>query len=241
MLLKIKRFIRIAYYTTVMYVVTHAIVFTLLTAGLIRMAFNPVSCIRSKERFGLLLFRIVGMRVKTSGLENVEEGRHYLIVANYPSFHAGFTLMMLFPQALIIVHEFMSKVPFLGNYLKHAGVIHARRTGFRRTMREINTRLGTHGSNSTIILPEGKRTPDGQIKQFKRGFIFVLRHSSLDLLPITLRGFYQLKPVNRIYMDPDAEPEVIIHHPVGQAEIKSMSDDELLGMTLSLIQGDYRP
>ena len=98
-----------------------------------------------------------------------------------------------------------------------------------------------HKGKNIIIIPEGQRTSDGQIQRFKRGFTYILRNSSLDLLPITLNGFYQLKPVNRKYIDPNAELEFIVHEPISNAVIKDMVDDQIIDMTIAIISESYRP
>ena len=62
----------------------------------------------------------------------------------------------------------------------------------------------------------------------------------MDLLPVTLRGFYHLKPLKRGYLDPDSDLEVVIHKPVNRSVIESMNDEELLKLTIDTIQRDYR-
>lgn len=241
MLRKIKRFFRIIYYTVIMYLVTHIIVFILFPLWFALTLINPESVHTLKERFGRLLLAIVGKQVMISGLNNVEEAKNYLIVANYPSFYTGFILMMLFPKASIVVHAFMSRVPIISNMLKRNGFIYAHRRGLPKTKHAISEIIERSEGSSIIILPEGKRTPDGRIQEFKRGFIHILRRSSLDMLPITFSGFYKLKPVNRRHMDPDAELEVIIHKPISHSTIKVLNDEQLLITTLSSIEVSYKP
>lgn len=89
--------------------------------------------------------------------------------------------------------------------------------------------------------PGRGRSPDGQIHTFKRGFIYILRHSSLDLLPVTLNGFYRLKPMKRIYLDPDSDLEIVVHKPVNHHVIDGLSDEALLKLTVDTIEGAYRP
>jgi len=146
-----------------------------------------------------MLFTIIGQRLKVLGLENLEPGKNYLVVSNYPGSYAGFALMNVFPEASIIENK------------------------------------------SIIILPEGGRSPDGRIHMFKRGFIYILRHSSMALLPVTLRGFYSLKPMKRVYLDPDSELEVVIHKPVSHSDVKSLNDEVLLKLTVDTIEGAYKP
>lgn len=50
-----------------------------------------------------------------------------------------------------------------------------------------------------------------------------------------------MKPVNRMYLDPDAEIEILIHKPISNYEISKMSDKELLETTLDIINDEYRP
>jgi len=63
----------------------------------------------------------------------------------------------------------------------------------------------------------------------------------MDLLPVTLRGFYSLKPMKRVYLDPDSELEVVIHKPVYNSDVKSLNDKTLLKLTVDTIEGAYKP
>ena len=241
MLFKIKRFIRIIYYTIVMFLGTHAIVLLLSPIWMISTLFFPRIIPIFKTCFGRLLFVILRKRINVSGLENTERGNNYLIIANYPSGYAGFVLMMLFPQASLIVHSFMSKVPMISTMLVRYGFIYAHRQGFKRMKHFTNHINARSQIGSIIILPEGKSSRDGMIHEFKRGFIHILRHNSLDLLPVTLNGFYKLKPMGRPYLDPETALEVVIRKPVNSSTIKTLNDDQLLTITLDSIKDSYQP
>jgi len=224
-----------------MYVVTHIIVLSLLPIALILVSIERGHARQLKVRFGGLLFAIVGKQVSVAGSDNIEKGKGYLIVANYPSFYTSFVLLRLFPEALIVVNWFISRVPLFGQFMRQLGATFVNPKGDIKGIQSIDKTLKQHQGTSIIILPEGQRTTDGQIQRFKRGFIYILRNSTLDLLPVTLNGFYQLKPMKRVYLDPDAEPKIIIHKPVSHSVVEGMGDDELLEMTLGLIDGMYRP
>lgn len=242
MFLKVSRFSRILVYTTSMYLVTHLIAFLfLLPIGPILIAINPGNGYRIKKSITGLLFTIIGQRLKVLGLENVEPGKNYIVVSNYPGSYAGFALMNILPEASILVHSFLSKVPIVGFLLKSTGATFVQQKGFGRTKRAIDETLKQVENKSIVILPEGGRSPDGRIHKFKRGFIYILRKSSMDLLPITLSGFYKLKPLKRPYLDPDAELEVIIQKPVSHSTIKTLNNEQLLATTLSAIEGSYKP
>jgi 1-acyl-sn-glycerol-3-phosphate acyltransferase len=225
-----------------MYLVTHLIVFFFLfPIGTPLIIFDSRNGYRIKKAITGALFRIIGQRLKVIGLENLEPTKSYVIVSNYPGSYAGFALMNVFPNASILVHSFLSKVPIVGFLLKSTGAMFVQRKRFGRTKRAIDETLRHNENRSIVILPEGGRSPDGQIRKFRRGFIYILRHSSMDLVPVTLRGFYRLKPLKRAYLDPDIDLEVVIHKPVNRSAIESMNDEELLNLTTDTIQRAYKP
>lgn len=244
--MRLRRSARVAFYTFSMYVVTHIIVFALLPIGLMVLTLDRKHSSQNKiyeykVRFVGWLLKIVGKKLDIRGLEYIKNEKNYLIVANYPSFYTGFVLMKVFPKALIVVHAFMARIPVMGDFLKRVGTTFVDSKGPRSTRNAIDRMLRDHKGKSIIIIPEGQRTSNGQIQRFKRGFTYILRNSSLDLLPITLNGFYQLKPVNRKHLDPDAELEFIVHKPISNAVIRDMDDDKIIEMTMAIIRESYRP
>lgn len=240
--MKVKRFGRILVYTISMYLVTHLIVFFyLFPIGTLRIIINPESGYLIKKSITGLLFTIIGRRLEVLGMENIDPGKDYLIVSNYPGTYAGFALMNVFPDASILVHSLLSRVPVVGFLLKSTGAVFVRQKRFGRTKRAIDKTLKRVGSRSIIILPEGGRSPDGSIHEFKRGFIYILRRSAMDLLPVTLNGFYRLKPSKRPYIDPDAELQVIVHEPISYPIIRSLDGEQLLRAALNSIREPYKP
>lgn len=241
-LFKLKRLIRVIICTISMYLVTHLIVFFyLFPVGTIRITINHKHAARLKKQITGLLFKVIGKRLKVYGLDNLEKGKGYVIVSNYPGSYAGFALMNVFPEASILVHSFLSRVPMVGFLLKSTGATFVQHKKFGRTRHEIDDMLGNIGSNNIIILPEGGRSPNGLIHKFKLGFVYILRHSDKDLLPITLSGFYRLKPLKRPYIDPDSDLEMFIHKPIDHTIIDSLDNQRILELTVETIKKPYKP
>jgi 1-acyl-sn-glycerol-3-phosphate acyltransferase len=237
-----KRFLRIVMFTASLYVVTHIVAFSILPVGLILGALGRMSELqRLKLGFAKTVFWIVGQKSRVSGLQHLDPQARYLIVSNYPSGYALFALIMLFPNASFVAHEFISRIPLLGQVMRQSGTIFVNGKYPIKAYCEIDLALERGVSSDLIILPEGRRSPDGEVHHFKRGFVHILRCSDLDLLPVTLNGFYKLKPANRIYLDPDTDLGVLIHDPISRGTIKEMSDTELIGAVECTIKGQYRP
>lgn len=225
-----------------MFLVTHIIVFFyLFPIGTIRIILNPANAQLVKKEITGLLFTIIGQKPKIIGWENIIPSRKYLIVSNYPGSYAGFALMNTFPDAAMVVHSFFMRVPPVGWLLKSCGAIFVHQKRVWLAKRAIDEKLRIADNKSIIILPEGGRTPDGLIHEFRRGFIYILRHSSFDLLPVTLKGFYRLKPLKRPYLDPDINLEIVVHKPISHVMIKKMKDEALLELTVETIKKAYKP
>lgn len=225
-----------------MYLVTHLIVFFyLFPVVTVRILINPKYAGMLRKQITGLLFTIIGQQLTVNGIENLEKDKCYLIVSNYPGSYTGFALMNIFPDALIFVHSFLDRVPIVGFLLKSIGAVFVQQKKFGKTKRIIDQVLEQNTDKSIIILPEGGRTPDGSIHKFKHGFIYILRRSALELLPVTLKGFYNLKPLKRPYLDPDSRLEVVIHKPIDRFTIDSLKTKELIKLTTETIQNKYIP
>jgi 1-acyl-sn-glycerol-3-phosphate acyltransferase len=236
------RFLQIQLATLRLYIGTHLYVFVFLPYAIL------VSYVRSdrlpalKQQFVRTVFAIVGKRLRVSGRQHVRPDRAYVIISNYPSGYAGFALVGAFPSARLVAHAFIRNVPLLGQAMRRVGAVFVRpgRKGLGLAAIDMGLRDPEHVS-SIIILPEGGRTPDGRIHRFRRGFVHILRQTELDLLPVTLNGLFQLKPATRIYADPAAAPEMIIHPPVSHARLSQLSDEGVLELAHGLIASVYRP
>ncbi|MGA9398426.1 MAG: lysophospholipid acyltransferase family protein [Anaerolineaceae bacterium] len=236
------KLIRIIVYTFSLYVVTHLFVFLTLPFAIPITYLDRQKLPAIKQWFVKVLFAIVGKKMKVTGQDRFDPDRAYVIISNYPSFYAGFALIGAFPRASVVANAFMKKIPLFGQLLGRLGTIFVQPGRVGQGIRTIDLHLKkSDTAQSMIILPEGARTPDGAIHRFKRGFIYILRQTTLDLLPVTLNGLYILKPMRRFYLDPDAEPEMIIHAPLSNTDARKMSNEELLAMVDNVIGSVYRP
>ncbi len=48
-----------------------------------------------------------------------------------------------------------------------------------------------------LIFPEGSRTPDGDIHEFQRGVMLLLKRASVPVIPIALEGAHDIWPIGR--------------------------------------------
>jgi len=90
------------------------------------------------------------------------------------------------------------------------------------------------------LFPEGTRTTNGKINPFYRGFIYLYKSRDIDILPVTLNGFYEFKPKTRFYIDFSQRLEVIIHKPIKREELTDKTDRDVIERVRSVIESAHK-
>jgi len=145
-------------------------------------------------------------------------------------------IISFFPGVSWFGHERLLKVPVFSQVLKMTDYVPMKRASIANT-REMLDRLIEKSEGHTIaIFPEGTRTEDGKINEFFRGFIQVLRASEINVLPVTLNGFFILKPKNRFYINFSSRISVIIHEPLARESLIDKDDAEIISIIKNIIE-----
>ena len=186
------------------------------------------------------VFFIIGKRFSLTGKENIKEDSKYILVANHASLFDIVAIMSIYPGISWFGHERLLKVPLFGRLLKMNGYIPFREPNYRNTKAMVKQLVMRSKGQTVAIFPEGTRTLDGRINEFYRGFIYLIRNSEIDILPVTLNGFYDLKPKNRSYINFDAELEIIVHKPIKREDLIFKTDIEIVETVKDVILSAYR-
>jgi len=181
----------------------------------------------------------MGKRLKIQGNEIFDKSKNYLIVTNHSSLFDILAIMAVKPAVSWFGRERLIKIPVFGHLLKSIDYIPMKSANIRNTKIMIDQLIHKSKGFTIAIFPEGTRTIDGKIQDFKRGFIHVLRAADLDILPITLNGLYELKPKTRFYIKFDAKVEVVVHKPIAKEELIAMSDKEIISTVKNVIESVY--
>jgi 1-acyl-sn-glycerol-3-phosphate acyltransferase len=183
-----------------------------------------------------LTFWMLGKNLKINGLENLDNNKHYILIANHESLFDIMAIMSFYPNISWFGHERLLKVPVFGRFLKMIDYIPMREPNIKNTRQMIDEIIQKLNSRTIAIFPEGTRTLDGNLNNFFRGFIFILKSSNADILPVTLNGFFSLKPKNRFYINFSAKINVDIHKPIKSDDLKSKTDSEIIAEMKNIIE-----
>jgi len=142
-----------------------------------------------------LLFKIIFVKVRVEGAENVGPNQTYLFMSNHVSL---FDIPLLaayipiFVRGVEALRQF--KWPVYGWAIRRLGNIPIDRKNIHASIRSIKkTEQVLREGTSIAILPEGHRTLDGRLGPFKKLPFHLAKQAKVPIIPIGLSGLFQLK------------------------------------------------
>jgi 1-acyl-sn-glycerol-3-phosphate acyltransferase len=144
----------------------------------------------------LIAWAVPVWEIRTTGLEQIDRGKPYVIVSNHQSL-----LDILLVLAKLPLHfKFIGKkelysIPWFGWHLAAAGYIALKRGNHAsgRACLE-KARQWLRRGVSVILFPEGTRSLDGEIHEFKPGAFKLALEEKVDLLPVAIYGTREAIP-----------------------------------------------
>lgn len=151
---------------------------------------------RAAQIWSRLMVAAAGIKVSVEGLDNLPRDRAVILAANHQSVADIPILLAFLPgQFRFIVKREFFKTPLLGWYIKQTGYPSIDRREGRsahQTLEEVTAMV--RGGTSVLIFPEGTRSTDGNLQEFKRGAVSVALGSGADLIPVAISGSYAIMP-----------------------------------------------
>jgi 1-acyl-sn-glycerol-3-phosphate acyltransferase len=183
------------------------------------------------------IFRINLRKIHVTGKENIHKDLHYMLVANHSSLFDIVAIVSVIPDIAWFGHERLLRIPFFKRVLMLTDYIPMRKASVSNTRQMVEQLIEKSANRNIAIFPEGTRTLDGKINDFYRGFIILLRSSvGIDVLPVTLNGFYSFKPKSRYWINYNSKLEVIIHEPLSRESLINKSDREIASTVKSILE-----
>lgn len=136
------------------------------------------------------------VKVTVRGRENIDPSTSYVFVANHQGAYDIFTVYgYLGHNFRWMMKQSLRKIPFVGWACRWAHQIfvdNSSASATRRTMQEAEKLLS--GGMSLVVFPEGARSWDGNMRQFKRGAYRLAVEFSLPVVPLTIDGAFDVLP-----------------------------------------------
>ena len=156
-----------------------------------------------------------GVKLKIEGLEKIDKSKSYIFVGNHQS---HFDVLSVF-SALPLTVRFMAKkelfnIPIFGWALYASGTIRIDRTDRTRAIISMNNALERIKRGlSLVVFPEGTRSEDGKIRDFKKGGFVLAIKGEIPIIPISISGSRFILKKHSIKVHP-GNIKIVIHDPI---------------------------
>jgi 1-acyl-sn-glycerol-3-phosphate acyltransferase len=184
-----------------------------------------------------MMLRILSVRVKLRGLENVNFSQPAVYAANHLSALDIPVLYATLPiQFRILAKKELFAYPFLGWHLRRSGQIPVDQQDARASLRSLN-RAGEslREGMPLVVFPEGGRSPSGELQQFMGGAFYAALKAQVPVVPIVITGVRELLPMNSFHALP-GEADVVFCHPVPTDGMTSRDMDKLAAIVREVMQ-----
>ena len=155
------------------------------------------------------------MSVTVTGRENIDPKQSYVVVANHQSLYDIFVLYgFLGIDFKWVIKQEMRSVPGLGIGCEKVGHIFVDRSNRQAALASINAaRSKISNGTSVAFFPEGTRSRDGALRQFKKGAFRFALDLDLPILPVTIVGTREILPSDSVDLLP-GKARLIIGEPI---------------------------
>lgn len=151
-----------------------------------------------------------GWRVRVEGRERLPSGA-CVLVANHQSVSDIFAAMGLFRQFKFVSKASLFKLPFIGWTMTLLRYVRVERgsMGSTRAMLEACKTWLARGV-PVLIFPEGTYREHADLLPFKRGPFKLAREMRVPIVPVVLKGTYELIPGDGPWFSPRAEVRIVV-------------------------------
>ena len=180
-----------------------------------------------------------GVRVKVIGVEKVDRDKSYIVMSNHQSNFDVLALATRLPlQLRWVAKRELMRVPIFGFAIKRMGMIIIDRKDPEKAHESMKAADKQIKSGlSVIILPEGTRSSDGRLLEFKKGGFVMALQTKTPILPVTINGSRFCLPKGGLFSLRPGKIQMIIHDIVDVAGLTIKDRDRISAKVRQVIEG----
>jgi len=205
--------------------------------------FSSATAVYRIERlWAVLVSKFFGITSSIKGRENITPGTSYIITPNHQSHAEILALLTALPVKFRwVVKKELLNVPLFGHALARTGAISIDRSNREKSIKSLQDAAEKLKDGwSVLIYPEGTRTPDGNIHEFKKGAFMMAIQTSIPILPVTCNGAYKVMPRNTLAITP-GHIEIVVGTPFSVQGLAVDDCDELMKKTREEVISNFEP
>src|SRR5213594_1419114 len=201
---------------------------------------NPGALYWAGVRGVMFFVRAVGVRVRVAGVERIPPGT-CLFVANHTSSADAPAVVGAIPRRIaILLKESLFKWPIAGQAFTLAHFIRVNRGARDSAVASIEKATeALKAGQSFLIYPEGTRSPDGRLQEFKKGAVMMAIKAGVPIVPMSCSDAHRIMEKNSLVIHPG---EIVVEflEPIDASKY-SLEDRDILNERLRIAMGGALP
>jgi 1-acyl-sn-glycerol-3-phosphate acyltransferase len=151
----------------------------------------------------MFFVRSVGVRVQVSGLERIPP-EACLFVANHTSSADAPAVVGAIPRRIaILLKKSLFNYPVVGQAFTLAHFIPVERGDHESAVASLEKATeAIRGGQSFLVYPEGTRSPDGRLQEFKRGAVVMAIKAGVRIVPMVCAGAHKVMEKRSLVIRP---------------------------------------
>jgi 1-acyl-sn-glycerol-3-phosphate acyltransferase len=151
----------------------------------------------------MFLVRAVGVRVRVHGVERIPPGV-CLFAANHTSAADPPAVVGAIPRRIaVLLKESLFKWPIVGHVFRSAHFIPVNRSVRESAIASVEKATeAMKAGQSFLIYPEGTRSPDGRLQEFKKGAVVMAIKAGVPIVPMACSGAHRVMEKHSLVIHP---------------------------------------
>ena len=179
------------------------------------------------------ILHLVRVTCKVVNPHNVEPkaGQPTIVMCNHTSLYDIPLSLHAFPNHSIrmLAKKEMSRIPIVGKGMTAAEFPFIDRKNRRQAIRDLQEVQDLLASGIVMwIAPEGTRSPDGKLAPLKKGAFIAAIHAKATIIPIGIRGAYEILPARTHQFNINRTAEVHIGKAIDASKFTLETKDTLV-------------
>lgn len=182
--------------------------------------------------WGRAMCWVAGVRVRVEGMENIQPDQTYIFAGNHCSQYDICAFQGYFPHDFRwIAKKELFRIPIFGQAMQRIGYIPIDRSHGRQALKSLDEAAGRIAAGSSVLIfPEGTRSANGQLQEFKTGAVLLAIKARVPIVPLGFNGSYAVLPKGRL-LARSGEIVIRIGPPISTAHYKA-GDKQALALEL---------
>lgn len=185
---------------------------------------------RLKRRFGMFVMKLIDCEVEVlyedyDDYKEVENAP-FVVISNHQSFVDIPLLLGYFPKSIGFVAKKEIRNWLIFNFwMDRAQCVFLDRKNPKRALSSMKEAMKSiKNGNSIVIFPEGTRSSEGEVGEFKKGSFKLATSTKVPIVPVAIDGTFDVMNKNKFYIKKGHKVRII----VGRSYVTAEMDREEL-------------